>query len=261
MRSSFGGRHELGQNFLCHEPTLDTLTQLVQQTHGPILEIGAGDGALTKRLAQLGRNLHAVDLDERRVKRLQSQLSGVTIMHADALHVPLDRQVIVGNLPFHLTTPILRRLLRAGSWHYAVLLTQWEVARKRAGVGGSTIMTAQMAPWFEFSLHGRVPADGFKPKPSVDGGVLAVSRRNRPSIAPAERGAYRSFVHTVFTGRGRGMGQILSQAYPHRTARQWTMILHNVGVARTALPRDDSAEQWARLWASARTTQTKTHNE
>ncbi len=89
------------------------------------------------------------------------------IERADATRHPFDRAVIVGNIPYHLTAPILRRLLSRPRWHDAILLTQWEVARKRAGVGGGTMMTAQAAPWFEFALHGRVPARSFRPVPNV----------------------------------------------------------------------------------------------
>ena len=157
-RSSHGGRHELGQNFLIHTPTISKITALVTATKGPILELGAGDGALTRPLAQLGRPVTAIDLDEHRIAGLRRALPDVKINHADALTVPLDHPVIVGNIPFHLTTPILRRLLRVGTWTQAVLLTQWEVARKRCGIGGSTMLTAQTAPWFTFTLHGRVPS-------------------------------------------------------------------------------------------------------
>src|SRR5699024_12171661 len=63
-------------------------------------------------------------------------------------------------------------IFTADGWCHATLMTQWEVARKRAGVGGVTMMTAQVVPWFEIRLHGRVPSWGFTPKPSVDGGVI-----------------------------------------------------------------------------------------
>ena len=62
-RSIHGGRHELGQNFLTHTPTIALVVDLVRRTDGAILEIGAGDGALTKPLAQLGRRLTAIELD------------------------------------------------------------------------------------------------------------------------------------------------------------------------------------------------------
>ena len=84
-RSLSGGRHELGQNFLTHRPTLQRLTDLVAATQGPILEIGAGDGALTERLAALGRDLRAIEIDERRIARLRARVPSATVRQADAL--------------------------------------------------------------------------------------------------------------------------------------------------------------------------------
>ncbi|XP_018401834.1 PREDICTED: rRNA adenine N-6-methyltransferase-like, partial [Cyphomyrmex costatus] len=154
-QSHHGGRAELGQNFLTHQPTLVRIAELVATTKGSILEIGVGGCALTKHLCTLGRDLRAIDIDASRVKRLQAELKGVDIAHADVRREPLTRDVVVGNIPFHLTTPIMRRLLAEGDWTHAIVLTQWEVARKRAGVGGSTMMTSQAAPWFSFELHDR----------------------------------------------------------------------------------------------------------
>src|SRR5699024_1211006 len=151
--------------------TIATIADLARATSGPIMEIGPGGGAVTNELYRLGRPLTLVELDETRLDHLEDTFPRAEIRHADVLTTRFDRPVIVGNLPFHLTTPILRRLLRTGRWQQAILLTQWEVARKRAGVGGSTMMTAQWAPWFDFRLAGRVPADAFDPKPSVDGGI------------------------------------------------------------------------------------------
>ena len=119
-RSVHGGRHELGQNFLNHRPTIDRITRLVDGTSGPVLELGAGDGALTRELVRLGRPLTAIDIDEHRVRRLRRALPKVRIEHADATRYPLDAPVIAGNIPFHLTTPILRRLLASHGWQHAV---------------------------------------------------------------------------------------------------------------------------------------------
>lgn len=181
-RSAYGGRHELGQNFLHHRPTIQRIAALLDDTEGAILELGAGDGAITRAIAELGRPLTAIDIDEHRVDQLQRALPSARVQHADALKHPLNAPVVVGNIPFHITTPILRRLLHQGSWKHALLLTQWEVARKRAGIGGGTMMTAQAAPWFAFALHGRVPAHCFSPRPSVDGGMLGIERREAPLV-------------------------------------------------------------------------------
>ena len=246
-RSARGGRHELGQNFLIHRPTIQGIVDLVATTHGPILEIGAGDGALTAPLARLGRELVAIDLDEHRVRALRRRLPQVSVEHADALRHPLDSPVVVGNVPYHVTTPILRRLLARGQWQQAILLTQWEVARKRAGVGGGTMMTAQAAPWFVFSLHGRVPARHFTPMPSVDGGVLRIDRRSTPLVDPRDRGRYERFVRAMFTARGNGLPALLQHGAGVTKSRARSVVAH-VGIAPDRLPRDLRPEEWAALW-------------
>lgn len=248
-RSVHGGRHELGQNFLVHTPTIDRIVALVAETDGAILEIGVGGGALTAGLARLGRELTAIDIDERRIAPLRRAHPTVRVEHADALRHPLAAPVIAGNIPSHLTTPILRRLLQRPDWRHAILLTQWEVARKRAGVGGGTLLTAQSAPWFEFGLQGRVPAHAFRPAPSVDGGILSIKRRASPLVPVVERRAYERFVGEVFTARGRGMAAIVASVsrmtMPAARRRLATARIHPA-----SLPRDLDAAQWARLWSS-----------
>lgn len=250
-RSARGGRHELGQNFLTHRPTIERFTALIAQTSGPILEIGSGAGALTRPLAELGRPLTAIDIDEYHVARLRRSLPDITVEHADVLRHPLDARVVVGNIPFNLTTPILRRLLAGRSWNDAILIMQWDVARKRAGVGGSTMMTAQAAPWFTFALHGRVPSSAFTPRPSVDGGILGIARRPQPLVSTRERKAYERFVRSVFVGRGGTLARIVQNA-TRLDARESGRALHRSGVERGALPRDLTAEQWAGLWTTVR---------
>ncbi|MFB7845229.1 23S ribosomal RNA methyltransferase Erm [Microbacterium sp. NPDC056052] len=248
-RSVHGGRHELGQNFLVHRPTVRTIIDLVAATEGPILEIGAGDGALTKPLAHLGRALRAVEIDEHRADALRSALPGVDVRTADGLRIPLDHPVIVGNIPFHLTTPLLRRLLSSGTWRHAVLLTQWEVARKRAGVGGITMMTAQSTPWFTFALRGRIPRSAFRPMPSVDGGILDIRRRSAPLLPPSARRRYEAFVHHSFTDPGRDLRQALAHGAAH-DRRHADRALASAGIPRGARARDLAPEQWASLWRS-----------
>lgn len=250
-RSSYGGRHELGQNFLNHRPTINRIASLVASTEGAILEIGSGDGALTRALYDLRRPLTAIDIDEHRVQHLRRSLPGVSVKRADALRYPIDAAVIVGNVPFHLTTPILRRLLTKGSWQSAFLLTQWEVARKRAGVGGSTMMTAQTVPWFTFTLHDRVPAHRFTPRPSVDGGIIAIRRRETALLPRRARGDYERFVRSMFTGAGGSMTRILPRATGLSREKSRRALMRN-GVSPRSLPRDLTAQQWAGIYRAAR---------
>ncbi|MDH6196923.1 23S rRNA (adenine-N6)-dimethyltransferase [Mycobacterium frederiksbergense] len=244
MSSSHHGRHERGQNFLCDRRVVADIVKIVSHTTGPIIEIGAGDGALTVPLQRLGRPLTAIEIDRLRARRLADRTSA-EVVSTDFLQyrLPPAPHVIVGNLPFHLTTAILRRLLHGPGWTDAVLLMQWEVARRRAAVGGATMMTAQWWPWFEFGLARKVSADAFRPRPSVDAGLLTIRRRREPLIPWADRRRYQALAHGVFTGRGHGMAQILR----HRVDRQW---LHANGIHSLALPRDLTPTQWVALFGA-----------
>lgn len=255
MSTYRGGRHEHGQNFLVDPAITDRIVGLVAATSGPIVEIGPGRGALTLRMQDLDRPLTAVEIDARHARWLRSRAEPSTsIVEGDFLRwrVPDHPHVVVGNLPFHQTTAMLRKLLPAPQWTHAVLLVQWEVARRRAGVGGATMMTAQWWPWFEFGLQCRVPADAFRPRPTVDGGLLAVTRRRDPLLPVRDRGRYQGFVSAVFTGRGRGLAAVLSGVCDRRTRRAVVAWLHREGIAG-ALPRDLTAEQWVRLFRVAHT--------
>lgn len=246
-----GGRHENGQNFLTDTSTIDSIVSAVDHTTYPIVEIGPGNGALTRPLLGLNRPLTAVEIDGRAVARLRGSLpAGVELVHADFVRwrLPTTRHVIVGNLPFHLTTAILRKLLHCHSWEAAVLVVQWEVARRRAGVGGASMMTAQWWPWYEFTLHRRVSRRAFHPEPTVDGGLLVMTRRPVPLISPHDKAAYRQFVHTVFTSKGRGVAGILTQVVPRRRSGSIRRSLTHAGVRPNALPKDLSAEQWVSLF-------------
>lgn len=253
-RSSTVGRHESGQNFLIDASVIRRVVDLVAATSGPILEIGPGDGALTRPLAALGRPITALELDARRAERLdRATPRHVSVRRDDVLRArwPAQPHVVVGNIPFHLTTAILRKLLADPAWTHAVLLVQWEVARRRAGVGGATLLTAQVWPWFEFTLEGRVPSRAFRPMPGVDGGILRITRRERPLVPIGERRAYDSLVSRIFTGPGRGLRDVVRRAtgLPERTVGEW---MRRNALPPTALPRHPRADAWAELWRLAR---------
>jgi 23S rRNA (adenine-N6)-dimethyltransferase len=249
-RHSEGGRHELGQNFLTDRATIAAICAAAGRGPGAIVELGPGDGALPLPLSRLGRPITAVELDGRRAHRLDRRTGeDVTVVHGDILHHEFPRvpHTIVGNIPFHLTTATLRRILRQPHWHTAVLVVQWEVARRRAGIGGASQLTAAWWPWYAFDVLSRVPARAFRPVPSVDGGVLAITRRAEPLVR--DRARYQEFVRQVFTGRGHGLGQILPRTgrIGRADAANW---LRANGIRADALPKQLTAEHWASLWAA-----------
>ena len=77
---------------------------------------------------------------------------------------------------------------------------QWEVARKRARA--DTLLGLGWAPWWEIRLVRQLPAAVFRPRPSVDAGIVVVSRRPEPLLPAAQARPYRAFLRRSF-GRGR----------------------------------------------------------
>lgn len=254
-------RHELGQNFLADAHLIAAVQRLVRtETFGPIIELGAGDGALTRPLARLGRPVTALEIDPRRARRLALNVRAdnaraaahVEVVCTDILRYkfPDTPHTIVGNLPFHLTTAVIRRLLAEHAWTCAVLIVQWEVARRRAGVGGASMLTASWWPWYDFRLVRRIPASSFRPAPSVDAGLMTMHRRPVPLVA--ERRDYQTFVKAVFQSSGRGLAQMILRTGRVDRSDLYVWLRRN-RIPVHALPKDLGAEHWAELWKLAET--------
>jgi 23S rRNA (adenine-N6)-dimethyltransferase len=122
----------------------------------------------------------------------------VTVVCCDALRFRMPRRPFraMGSLPFGATTSLLHHLLddRRSGLRQADLVVQWEVARKRAAVPPTTLLSATWAPWWSFALGRRLPADAFRPVPSVDAAVLRIVRREPPLLPLHMADAYASFV-------------------------------------------------------------------
>ena len=246
------GREELGQNFLVDPKYVSILARDASRPGLPVVELAGGDGALSAALVPRTRSLTVVELDPRRASELRRRLGRrARVVQADLLEfrLPSGPHVIVGNLPFHLTTATLRRLLPAPHWQKAVLLVQWEVARRRAGVGGASMLTVMWAPWFEFELIGRVPARAFRPVPSVDGGIFIATRRPEPLVA--RRGSYQRFVGSVFKAPGSTLSEKLARGQ-RLTTRQAKHVLRLAEVPPRSRPRDLGVDDWLRLFRSVR---------
>ncbi|MDI2031258.1 23S ribosomal RNA methyltransferase Erm [Saccharopolyspora sp. TS4A08] len=231
-------RRELGQNFLINPSAAGRIARALTPSPNPVVELGAGRGALTRELVELGRPVIAVELDPRWADRLAAEFPQVRLHRCDMreFRFPTRPHAVVGNLPFGITTATTRRLLGLPDWTEAVLLVQHEVARKRAR-GGSQL-NAQWSPWFDFRLVGEVPARHFRPIPACDGGILRITRRR---LLPEEcRSDYQSFVEAVYQARGRSLAEMIRNATGLRA--------HGL----PPLPKDLPPRSWVRLYRRLR---------
>jgi 23S rRNA (adenine-N6)-dimethyltransferase len=157
-------RRELSQNFLRSRRLADDIVRgLDVRADELVVEIGAGDGRLTAPLAERARRVVAIELDPRLAKGLRRRFE---VVEGDALSVTLPDEPfrVVGNVPFHLTTAILRRLLGdlRSPLRRADLIVQWGLACKRAVVVPTTQLGAEWGPWWELAVVRRIDASAFE---------------------------------------------------------------------------------------------------
>ena len=141
-----------------------------------VLDIGAGDGALTAHLLRAGARVIAVELNPRRARVLRARFPEVTVLELDATELRLPGRPfrVVANPPYGITAGLLRSLLAPESRLVAAdLVLQRAVVRKQAAGA-----TGGRAPTRFFTTAGlMVPRQAFVPPPRVDSGVLVVRRR------------------------------------------------------------------------------------
>jgi 23S rRNA (adenine-N6)-dimethyltransferase len=196
-------RRRLGQNFLLPWRAEQLVVDAGLRSGELVVEIGAGKGALTLALAHAGADVIAVEVDPVWSERLRDMArragpGRIRVVEADFMSWQLPRRPfrVVGSVPFGETTAILHRLLDdpATSMQRADLVLQYEVARKRAAVPPTTLLSTVWAPWWELRRGARVPGAHFRPVPRADGGVLVITRRDPPLLPPHLAAPYATFV-------------------------------------------------------------------
>lgn len=169
---------KLGQNFLIDKRVAERQIKYANLKKDDIvLEIGAGYGILTKRIARIAKVI-AIEIDERFIESLQ-QIRNVEVIHADALAIDLNDfyfNKVISNLPYKISSPITFKLLDRG-FELAILMYQKEFASRLVAKPGSkeysklSVMAYYKA---NFELLEEVPPKAFRPIPKVSSCIVKV---------------------------------------------------------------------------------------
>jgi 23S rRNA (adenine-N6)-dimethyltransferase len=245
-------RRELSQNYLrSPEAARQFLRAVRLDPEGLCIEVGAGEGILTSRLAARTGEVIAYEIDAALADRLAARVgrrSNVRIVMGDFLasRPPARPFQVVGNAPFSLTSPIVDWCLRASRMTAATLITQLEYARKRTGgYGRWSQLTVSTWPQVRWELRGTIARTEFRPVPRVDAGVLRLERRAEPLISPARMAAYRRLVQAGFSGVGGSAQASLRRYYP---ADKVASAFAVAGVERRAVVAYVSPDQWVQIF-------------
>jgi 23S rRNA (adenine-N6)-dimethyltransferase len=217
-----------------------------------VLDLGAGSGRLVQPLAAAGAHVRAVELDPLWAAKLRERFRAapnVEVVEDDILRVPLPARPfrVVANLPFHLTTAMLHRLLDdpGTPLRRADVLVEWEVARKRGLCWPSTMLNVVWGARYELDVVRRVPAACFEPHPDADAGLLRIVRRSEPLVSDRDAASFRALVEVGFRGRGRSLRAALAARVRGPIFKQ---AGRELGFDSSVAARDLDVHQWAGLF-------------
>ena len=212
-------RKELGQNFLADKNILRKIVGAAEiKATDTVLEIGPGMGHLTQVLLETGAKIVSVELDRSLVKNLQAELatsSQVTVLEGDILQKPPQEWLaqaeaappyrVVANIPYYITSPILRYLLEAEPPpERIVLMTQREVAQQIiAKPPHATLLGVSVQYYGTPRVVANVPAGAFYPRPKVDSAIVRID-----VTTPASEMDTRQFFKVVRAGFGAKRKQL-----------------------------------------------------
>lgn len=217
-------KKRLGQHFLLDGATASRIARLATESELPVLEIGAGTGALTAALVRQGAAVTAFDVDPDMVAvlRARDDLGGVALEQADALSFDYagwagERDwIAAGNLPYNVGTPLLVRLASLSRPPARVVaMIQKDVADRllaepgTAAYGSLTIAVGlTMRPRRALT----VPAAAFYPRPGVVSTVVVLERRDAPAADVRDRGRFEQVVRGAFAYRRKTLANSLALA-------------------------------------------------
>ncbi|WVZ78094.1 hypothetical protein U9M48_025859 [Paspalum notatum var. saurae] len=269
------GRHvprkSLGQNYMLNAKVNEELVAAAGVEEGDVvLEIGPGTGSLTAALLEAGATVFAVEKDKHmaalvkdrfgstdRLKVIQEDITKFHIRShflpfmKEKCHTTRKHAKVVSNLPFNVSTEVVKLLLPMGDvFSVVVLMLQDETAVRLAD---ASIQTPEYRPinvfvnfYSEPEYKFRVNKDNFFPTPKVDGAVISFKLKNAEEYPPV--GSPKSFfsmVNSAFNGKRKMLRKSLQHIC---SSSEIEAVLHNIGLPVTARPSDLVLDDFVRLY-------------
>lgn len=253
----------LGQNFLQSDSALRKIveTAMIAATD-TVLEIGPGLGSLTRYLAELAKQVFTVELDGKLIPILNSTLKeykNVRVVQNDILKLVIsdlireDGYIVVANVPYYITSAIIRHLLDSRPRPRRIVLTiQKEVAQRICSKPGELSLLALSVQVFgNPSIVADLPAEAFYPRPNVDSSVIKMEIFKEPVIPAGELDLFFRLAKAGFGQKRKTLRNSLSGglSIPSSSAEQ---ILKSAGIDPMRRAETLSISEWKELTAFAK---------
>jgi len=260
-------RKELGQNFLIDQRALARIVEAAELSRGDVvIEVGAGLGTLTHLLAQTAGRVIAVELDRELAAAMSHLLAGdsnVTIVQGDILQfpptelltraglAPYTSYIVVGNLPYLITSAILRHFLEAEHRPRRMVITvQREVAERIAACPGEmSLLSVSVQFYGRPQILLRLKPGAFYPPPEVSSAVVRIDCYADPPLSVKDHNRFFRIVRAGFAQRRKQLHNSLSTELdlPDDQVRA---ALQGAGIDPHRRAQSLSLEEWGALYRS-----------
>jgi 16S rRNA (adenine1518-N6/adenine1519-N6)-dimethyltransferase len=252
---------KLGQHFLTDPAILSAIVDALAPTQtDTVVEVGPGRGALTDILAKRAGKVVAVEIDRALAAQLRERyasLGNVEIVEGDFLEIN-PREVagedflLIGNVPYYITTPIVFKALEPPMPGRSVFLVQREVAERMAAAAGDEdygALSVNIAAVASVEQVLRVPAGAFRPPPKVESAVVRLTPRTSSLVPQDSLAGFRTFVQAAFGQRRKQMVRVL-RSVRRLSAQRASEVLLTMGIEPSARPEVVTPEEFARLFGA-----------
>lgn len=257
-REGLRPRHRLGQNFLRDSAAMEQITASAEiQKDDAVLEIGCGLGGLTQYLASDANVVIAVELDSRLAnvaRRLLAPHANIRVVCGDILDLaPRDLglpegYIVAANIPYYVTSAILRHLLESRPIPRRLVLTvQKEVAERIcAGPPDMSVLALSVQVYGAARVVATIPANAFYPPPKVDSAVVRIDVYPEPAIPTAELALFFEFAKAGFRQKRKTLSNSLASALRLSSA-ETRAFLEDAGIDPRRRAETMSIDEWERL--------------
>jgi 16S rRNA (adenine1518-N6/adenine1519-N6)-dimethyltransferase len=264
-RAGVWSKKRLGQHFLVDPKALDAIIASAElDSASTVLEIGPGLGVLSERLLEVAGKVVACELDEDMVRILAMDMSPLHVVQGDVLKTapeivagfPADKPYkVVANIPYQITSPLLRLFLEGEVGRQPeslTLLVQKEVGKRLAAKESKSDRSylSVLAQYCAEVIYVRdVPAESFWPAPRVDSAVIHMKIRSVRALSGDEEAKFLRFVRTLFTQQRKQLKNVIAGIRGVGSA-EVSAYLISQGLPETVRSQQLSLEQWLRLYQS-----------
>jgi 16S rRNA (adenine1518-N6/adenine1519-N6)-dimethyltransferase len=243
-------KKRLGQNFLHDKSVLQKIIEAGEVSKDDlIIEVGAGKGVLTEELVKHAGSVKALEIDDDLIPMLEDKFrntKNLEIVHEDVLNFtpPSRPYKVIANIPYYITSPIIRHFLHSTPPTLMILLIQKEVAQKIVSEEGS-VLSLMIKMFADPEIVCTVPKEAFRPQPKVESAVIKLKTLTKPRIN-IDTESFLKLIKIAFSQPRKTLVNNLSNGL-HEPKEEIEKIIEGLGLDKKIRAQKLSFMEWEKL--------------